>query len=36
VRYYRAKGHMVGIHADKGIDEVSAEVQDVLATAAAR
>jgi adenylate kinase family enzyme len=36
VAYYRAKGILVGIHADRSIDEVFAEVQDVLGTAAAR
>jgi adenylate kinase len=36
IAYYRAKGILVGIHADRSIDEVFAEVQDVLATAAAR
>jgi adenylate kinase len=36
VAYYRAKGILVGIHADRTIDEVFAEVQSVLQTAAAR
>ena len=36
VAYYRAKGILVGIHADRTIDEVYAEVQSVLETAAAR
>jgi len=36
VAYYRTKGILVGIHADGTVDEVFAEVQDVLATAAAR
>ena len=36
VAYYRVKGILVGIHADGTVDEVFAEVQDVLATAAAR
>ncbi len=36
VGYYRNKGILVGIHADAMIDEVFAEVQDVLRTAAAR
>jgi adenylate kinase len=36
VAYYRAKGNLVGIHAEGTIDEVFAEVQNVLATAAAR
>ncbi len=36
VAYYRAKGILVGIHADRAIDEVFAEVQNVLGTVAAR
>ena len=36
VTYYRIKGNLVGIHADGAIDEVFAEVQNVLATTAAR
>jgi adenylate kinase len=36
IAYYRTKGILVGIHADGTVDEVFAEVQDVLATAAAR
>ena len=36
VEYYRAKGILVGIHADRTVDEVFAEVQSVLETAAAR
>ncbi len=36
VAYYRARGILVGIHADRTIDEVFAEVQNVLGTAAAR
>jgi adenylate kinase len=36
IAYYRAKGNLVGIHADRTIDEVFAEVQNVLGTAAAR
>ena len=36
IAYYRAKGILVGIHADRTIDEVFAEVQTVLGTAAAR
>ncbi len=36
VEYYRAKGILVGIHADRSVDEVFAEVQSVLETAAAR
>jgi adenylate kinase len=36
VEYYRAKGILVGIHAERSIDEVFAEVQSVLQAAAAR
>ncbi len=36
VAYYRAKGILVGIHADRAVDEVFAEVQSVLQAAAAR
>jgi adenylate kinase len=36
VEYYRLKGILVGIHADRSIDEVFAEVQQVLETASAR
>ncbi|MBW3593016.1 MAG: adenylate kinase [Actinobacteria bacterium] len=36
VAYYRTKGILVGIHADRTIDEVFAEVQSVLETTAAR
>jgi adenylate kinase len=36
VEYYRSRGILVGIHADRTIEEVFAEVQDVLETAAAR
>jgi adenylate kinase len=36
VEYYRAKGILVGIHAERSIDEVFAEVQQVLQAAAAR
>lgn len=36
VEYYRAKGILVGIHAERPIDAVFAEVQEVLETAAAR
>jgi len=35
VMYYRNQGHLVGIHADRSIDEVFDEVQDVLEAAAA-
>jgi adenylate kinase len=34
--YYRAMGNLVGIHADRSIDEVFGEVQNVLEAAAAR
>jgi adenylate kinase len=30
VEYYRARGNLVGIHADRSMDEVFAEVQSVL------
>ena len=36
VEYYRSKGILVGIHAERPIDAVFAEVQEVLETAAAR
>jgi adenylate kinase len=36
IEYYRARGILVGIHADRSVDEVFTEVQDVLETAAAR
>jgi adenylate kinase len=36
IEYYRARGILVGIHADRSIDEVFAEVQSVLETASAR
>ncbi len=36
VEHYRAKGVLVGIHADRTVEEVFAEVQSVLETAAAR
>jgi adenylate kinase len=35
VEYYRAKGNLVGIHAEQTIEEVFAEVQEVLQQAAA-
>lgn len=35
IAYYRTRGILVGIHADRSVDEVFAEVQDVLQTAAA-
>jgi adenylate kinase len=36
VEYYRAKGILVGIHAERTIDEVFAEVQQVLQATTAR
>ncbi len=36
VAYYRAKGNLVGIHADRTIDEVFEEVRSVLEAAEAR
>ena len=36
VEYYRARGILVGIHAERSIDEVFAEVQSVLQAAATR
>jgi adenylate kinase len=36
VEYYRATGLLVGIHAERSIEEVFAEVQSVLQAAAAR
>jgi adenylate kinase len=36
IAYYRTKGILVGIHADRTIDEVFAEVLSVLETTAAR
>jgi adenylate kinase len=36
VEYYRARGILIGIHAERSIDEVFAEVQSVLQAAAAR
>jgi adenylate kinase len=36
VEFYRAKGILVGIHAERSIDEVFAEVQSVLQAASAR
>lgn len=36
VEYYRSKGILVGIHADRLIEDVYAEVQDVLEAATAR
>jgi adenylate kinase len=36
VEYYRARGILVGIHAERSIDEVFAEVSSVLQAAAAR
>ena len=36
VGYYRLRGNLVGIHADRPIDEVFAEIQEALQTVAAR
>ena len=36
VSYYRAKGILVGIHADRSIEEVTAEIEEALEQAAAR
>jgi adenylate kinase len=36
VEHYRAQGNLVGVHADRSIDAVFAEVQDALEQAAAR
>ncbi len=36
VAYYRTRGNLVGIHADRSIDEVSEEVRSVLEAASAR
>jgi adenylate kinase len=36
VGYYRNKGILIGIHADRTVDEVFAEVEQVLETASAR
>jgi len=36
IEYYRNKGILVGVHADRTVDDVFAEVQEVLDTAAAR
>jgi adenylate kinase len=36
VDYYRAKGNLVGIHAERSIEDVFAEVEAVLQAAAAR
>jgi adenylate kinase len=36
VEFYRARGLLVGIHAERSIEEVFAEVQQVLQAAAAR
>lgn len=36
VTYYRARGLLVGIHAERSIDEVFAEIQEVLQAAAAK
>lgn len=36
VEYYRVRGLLVGIHADRSVEQVFAEVQQVLETASAR
>jgi adenylate kinase len=36
VEHYRARGRVVGIHADRTIEQVFVEIENVLATAAAR
>ena len=36
VEFYRARGLLVGIHAERSIEEVFGEVQQVLQAAAAR
>jgi adenylate kinase len=36
VEHYRARGNLVGIHGDRSIDEVFAEIQDALEQAAVR
>ena len=36
IGYYRLRGNLVGLHADRSIAEVFAEVQEALATVAAR
>jgi len=36
IDYYRAQGNLVGIHADRSVDEVFAEVQEALEQTAAR
>jgi adenylate kinase len=36
VEYYRARGILVGIHADRSVDEVFAEIQEALESAATR
>jgi len=36
VEYYRTGGNLVGIHADRSVDDVFSEVQDVLQTAGAQ
>jgi adenylate kinase len=36
VEYYRSRGNLVGIHADRPIDEVFAEIQQALEQAAVR
>ena len=36
IGHYRAQGNLVGIHADKTVDQVFAEVQEALEQTAAR
>jgi len=36
IGYYRLRGNLVGLHADRSIDEVFGEIQEALATVAAR
>jgi adenylate kinase len=36
IDYYRAQGNLVGIHADRTVDEVFAEIQEALEQTAAR
>jgi adenylate kinase len=36
VEYYRSRGHLVGIHADRPIPEVFAEIQRALEQVAVR
>jgi adenylate kinase len=36
VEYYRSRGNLIGIHADRSVEDVFSEVQDVLQTAGAQ